>query len=97
MNRGILLHPNDTVATLLAPAKCGDRFMITDTAGVECGYITVTEEIPFAHKVAVKTMRQGDRVIKMNVTIGVATSEILPGSYAHVHNIESIEGRRAVK
>ena len=97
MKQAILLDENDTVITLLAPATAGEKFAITDAAGRSCGEIIVTENVPFAHKVAIKVMRRGDKVIKLNTTIGLASNDIPAGSYAHVHNIVSIEGRRAVR
>jgi len=97
MKRCIMLNENDTVVTLLAAAEPGDVFVVTDASGAERGEITVTEAIPFAHKAAIKEMKSGDKVVKMNTVIGLASEDIPLGSYAHVHNIVSIEGRRAVK
>lgn len=97
MKRSIQLSPDDTVVTVLSPAKAGDTYSIVDVTGKECGQITLAEDIPFAHKAAVKEMRAGDKVIKMNVVIGEASKNISIGNYVHVHNVLSIEGRRGIK
>ena len=97
MKRCILLNANDTVVTLLSAAEPGDEFIVVDTASVTCGKIVVKEPVPFAHKVAIQEMKKGEKVIKMNIVIGLASEDIPVGTYAHVHNILSIEGRRAVK
>ncbi len=97
MKRSILLHENDTVITLLSAAEPGETFSVVDGSGTERETITAAEAVPFAHKIAIKEMKKGDKVIKLNTTIGLASEDIPVGSYAHVHNISSIEGRRGVK
>ena len=97
MNRCIRLNETDNVATLLSPAQNGDVFAITDSSGAQVGSITVCGTVPFAHKIALRTIEQGAHVIKLGSVIGVATATIGAGEHAHVHNIASIEGMRGVK
>lgn len=86
MNDVIYLHQRDSVATTikeLAPGaviRAGDRT------------VTVTEPIPFAHKVAVAAVKQGEAVYKYGEPIGLATADIPAGSLVHVHNVKSNRG-----
>ncbi len=88
----IIMNPQDNVATVLKKCIPGDKLIIADTEMKEVGNIMVTEEIPFAHKVCLQEIKEGDPVIKYGQVIGKAKSHILPGNYVHVHNVVSIAG-----
>ena len=51
--------------------------------------LVARDAIPFAHKMALRPVRPGERVIKYGVPIGSATGPIEPGMHVHVHNIRS--------
>lgn len=51
--------------------------------------ITVTSEIPKAHKVAVSLIKEGESVIKYKTPIGRATETIHPGDHVHSHNMST--------
>ncbi|HWR40370.1 MAG TPA: UxaA family hydrolase [Patescibacteria group bacterium] len=55
--------------------------------------LPVSERIPLGHKFAIKMIKLGEPIIKYGETIGLATKEIQPGQYVHVHNLESCRGR----
>lgn len=46
-------------------------------------------DIPIGHKLAIKTLKAGDTVIKYGVDIGRVVSDIEVGEHAHVHNIKT--------
>ncbi len=46
-------------------------------------------DIPIGHKLAIKTMRAGDTVIKYSTDIGKVVADIGVGEHAHVHNIKT--------
>lgn len=48
------------------------------------------EEIPIYHKVAIKSINKGEKVIKYGQVIGIATVDILQGAHVAHHNIESL-------
>ena len=51
--------------------------------------VTVTQDIPIGHKVALKDMAAGDTVYKYGIDIGKAVAPIKTGQHAHVHNIKT--------
>ena len=46
-------------------------------------------DIPIGHKLAIKSMQQGDTVIKYGTDIGKVVENIGTGEHAHVHNIKT--------
>jgi altronate dehydratase len=83
----IVISARDNVATALDALEVG---RILDVAPTR---ITVTEPIPRGHKIALRTIRAGDEVIKYGSAIGTATADIAPGAHVHTHNVASDRGR----
>ena len=77
MNDYIIIHKADNVAVVLRPHKKGEV-----VEGV-----TLLEDIPQAHKVALKDIKKGENIIKYGNPIGHATSDIKPGMHVHVQNV----------
>lgn len=50
---------------------------------------TAASDIPIGHKLAIKSLKQGDTVIKYGVDIGKVVADIGMGEHAHVHNIKT--------
>ncbi|UCD81523.1 MAG: UxaA family hydrolase, partial [Desulfobacterales bacterium] len=74
------INAKDSVAVAFRQIKAGDSL----DAGV---HIKVRENIPMAHKIAIKQIEQGEKVIKYGQPIGIATEKILAGSWVHTHNL----------
>lgn len=51
--------------------------------------LQLCQDVPFAHKVAVRPISKGDAVLKYGVPIAFATADILAGEWVHTHNVES--------
>ncbi len=49
------------------------------------------EDIPLGHKIALKDIKTGEKVIKYGRPIGVATKDIKTGEHVHTHNLKSIK------
>ena len=77
MNDYIIIHESDNVAVVLRPFNKGEV-----VAGV-----TLLEDIPQAHKVALRDIQSGEDVIKYGSPIGHATELIKKGMHVHTHNI----------
>ena len=77
MNDYIIIHQTDNVAVVLRPFKKGEV-----VEGV-----TLLEDIPQAHKVALKPIAVGENIIKYGSPIGHATSDIKPGMHVHTQNV----------
>jgi len=52
--------------------------------------LTVLEDIPFGHKIALKNLQKGDKVVEYGEIIGVATQDIPKGAHVHIHNLRSL-------
>ncbi|HSV83046.1 MAG TPA: UxaA family hydrolase [Ramlibacter sp.] len=90
MTRCIVLHRSDNVATLIDPAREGDRCALQ---GEGEGQVTARQDIAFGHKVCVADIAAGAPVRKYGQVIGLATREIRRGEHAHVHNFDSARAR----
>jgi altronate dehydratase len=84
----ILSHPKDNVATARSPIKSGTSLPIS-----EAKKIIAEEDIPFAHKIALRGIPRGGAVIKYGERIGRAIREIKAGELVHIHNVVGERGR----
>jgi hypothetical protein len=86
--RGIRLQPADNVAITTDETAAGR----TLDAGGEL--VTVRQDIPRGHKVALVGMAAGDPVRRYGQIIGFAGTDIAAGDHVHVHNVEYREFER---
>lgn len=86
-------HEKDKVAVIFAEnVKKGTEVTVKDKKGNTCR-MTVNDDIPFGHKIAVRPISAGEEILKYGEAIGVATKEIAPGDYVHIHNLDSQRAR----
>lgn len=85
----IILNEKDNVATALVNLPKGFEIL---NASIE-GVITCLEDIPKGHKVALKSFKEGDDVIKYGASIGRLTKDVNPGELVHVNNLVSKRGK----
>ncbi|MEX3073501.1 UxaA family hydrolase [Vibrio alginolyticus] len=83
MNSLIKIHPADNVAVALKDLSAGDTVVVDDQE------ITLLEDIPQAHKVALKTFNQDELVIKYGCPIGHALRTIEYGYRVDQDNIRT--------
>jgi altronate hydrolase len=50
--------------------------------------ITVRSQVQAGHKVAARAIKKGEPILKYNVTIGFAATDITAGTFVHSHNME---------
>jgi hypothetical protein len=79
----LVIHPKDNVGVALENLEKGDHVQGID----------IQEHIKFAFKVALRTIHDGEEVLKYGEPIGVATEEISEGQMVHVHNMRSVRAR----
>jgi altronate dehydratase len=84
----VLTHPDDNVVTAKSVIRAGT---LVEFAGGK--KIRVREEIPFAHKIALRKIPKGGAVIKYGERIGKATRVIQPGEMVHIHNVVGERGK----
>jgi hypothetical protein len=83
----VVTGDRDNVATALEPLEPGRRVDGTNA------WITVTEPIASGHKVALRSIRTGEAVIKYGSPIGLAICDIRAGAHVDIHNVASSRGR----
>lgn len=86
---GIMLHPDDNVATLIKEIDEGEEVSIFSDKGEIVNIIIAAEPIPQNHKISLQTIKNGADVVKFGEVIGRATQLIQEGDHVHVHNVES--------
>ena len=82
----IRINQEDNVAVALRPIAKGETLVIGDIS------VTVSEEIPQGHKVALKPVKAGEEVVKYGFRIGFAKEDINTGQWVHVHNLKTALG-----
>jgi altronate dehydratase small subunit len=93
LNLALKVNDKDNVATIFANGITdGTQVEVRDKRG-NSQVLTVHGDIPYGHKIALTQIHVGEQITKYGEEIGVATKEIQPGDYVHVHNLDSIRGR----
>jgi hypothetical protein len=82
------IHAGDDVATLLGDAQPGAIVVVRgDGKAVE---VSTTQAVQSGHKIALRTLVEGDRIVKYGFPIGEATRPIAAGEWVHLHNCRSL-------
>ena len=87
MSHILQIHPDDNVAVALEPLKSGE------TLETSAGTVTLREDIPQGHKLALMDIPSGAAVVKYGFPIGHATQAIHVGDWVHSHDLAtSLDG-----
>lgn len=83
MMKMLHIHPNDNVAVALADIGKGEA--------VELNGVTVTaaEDIGRGHKMALRDLAEGEKIVKYGYPIGHASCAVKAGEWVHVHNVKT--------
>lgn len=86
---GLLAHKGgDAVAVAVRDLTPGEvHVAFLDDGGQRS--VTVKQDVPLGHKVALVDIPEGGEVIEYGQRIGLARSAITTGDYVHVHNLRS--------
>ena len=80
----IVLNPKDNVAVVLREVAPCESLQIGD------GKVTALNRIPYGHKIARRDIPEGGLILKYNMAVGRASSDIPKGGHVHVHNVVSV-------
>lgn len=81
------IRPDDTVAVALRDLSAGEAIQGPDRV------ITVRDDVPAGHKVALRSQSAGEEVVKYGFGIGHLTAAVAPGTWVHTHNLATaLEG-----
>jgi hypothetical protein len=94
LKRALQISTDDNVAVSLEDVAAGDAVaLVADPAEKgQHGDIDAVEDIPFAHKMALEELEQGDVVVKYGLPVGRMTQRVARGGLVHVHNLQSERG-----
>lgn len=87
----IVMNNADNVATVTKNIHSGEEIFF-QAAG---GEVTVhaIDAVRSGHKVAIKNIDKGGKIIKYGEVIGKATVPVAAGQHVHIHNLEGCRGR----
>lgn len=81
--RLLCLHPKDNVLILLAGIKADEPVHI------EGKTVKLARSLSLGHKLARRSIRAGEKVLKHGAAIGTATRDIAFGEHVHLANLKS--------
>ena len=79
----IRVHASDDVAVAIRTVTAGEAI---DVGGER---LTLQEDVPAGHKIALRAIDADEPVAKYGFTIGVATQAIARGAWVHSHNLRT--------
>ncbi len=90
MTHGILMHePDDDVGVAVDDLKAGTEVAAVTLEGAPAGTVTLVDDVPLGHKVAMRDIVDGKDVIEYGRVIAVAFHGAPRGAHVHVHNIKT--------
>jgi len=96
MINAMIIDEKDNVAVAIEPIEKGDTVCYKKNSFVE-SFIAL-ENITIYHKMAVKDILKGEKIVKYGEHIGEAKADIKKSEYVHVHNVggvrENLGGER---
>ena len=90
MAKAIQIDDSDNVATVASEVSKGERVEVLSPDGSVLMMPETLGDVPFGHKIALKSIARGEDVVKYGEVIGVASAEIKVGEWLHTHNVESV-------
>ena len=91
MEHSILMHEaEDDVGVAIVDLKTGGEAEAVTVEGQRVDTVSIKEDIPLGHKVAMRDLPEGKEVIEYGRPIGQATKAIAKGAHTHIHNLKSI-------
>ncbi len=91
MSYGFLIHgETDDVGVAVRDLKAGE--IVTGVTQKDRQEVTLTlrQDVPLGHKLALRDKQSGDTIVKYHEVIGRAVTAIQKGDHVHVHNIKSV-------
>jgi (2R)-sulfolactate sulfo-lyase subunit alpha len=86
-----LIHdPSDDVAVVIRDVLSGEVILIKAMNGQDLASVTACENVPLGHKISIRDIKNGNKIVKYGHAIGVATQFIPAGAHVHIHNIQSL-------
>lgn len=87
----LLVHnPEDNVGVVvIEDLKAGTDMLCVITKTNETFHLTVNDDVPIGHKVALRDLKAGDTAIKYGEDIGKMVADARKGSHVHTQNLKT--------
>jgi altronate dehydratase small subunit len=79
----LALHTNDNVVICIRSLSAGEEVLIDGQPA------KMAVALGIGHKIARRTIREGEPIVKYGIIIGTATADIPRGDHIHTHNMKS--------
>ena len=90
MKKGILLHEaDDDVGVATMDLTAGETIQALTLEGDPVTEVEIVDDVPLAHKVAMRALDAEESVIEYGRAIGLASAAIGRGAHVHTHNLQS--------
>ncbi|GIN93008.1 hypothetical protein J6TS1_16870 [Siminovitchia terrae] len=90
MEHSILIHkPEDHVGVAVRDIDSGETVVGLITENNDLYEVKVIHKIPLGHKVALKSVSDGEPILIYGSNCGLALDAISKGEHVHVHNMVS--------
>ena len=90
MKKGILLHEAaDDVGVATMDLAAGETVQALTLEGEPVADVQLADDVPLAHKVAMRAMDADHDLIEYGRAIGSTSTAIVMGAHVHTHNLRS--------
>jgi hypothetical protein len=79
----VQLSPHDNIVVLARSVPAGEAIVVGGRT------VVMSEPLGLGHKLALRPIAAGEKILKYGVPIGSATRGIEPGEHVHLHNMKS--------
>ena len=91
MRHHFLVHnPGDHVGVAVDAIEAGQQvygIVLADDSQTDA--ITARGNVPLSHKIALRSLAAGERVIEYGLPVGVLKEAVTVGDYVHTHNMKT--------
>jgi (2R)-sulfolactate sulfo-lyase subunit alpha len=81
---------NDSVGVAVEDIRAGEEVQGAIMHGGDGFQVQSISDVPLGHKIALKPIASGEKVLEYAEVIGFATQPIRAGEHVHVHNVRSL-------
>ena len=89
MRNAMIIDAKDNVAVVVEPITAGDIVFWEDPNG-EKKQLAAQTDVPIYHKIAIRPILCGEKIVKYGEHIGEAACDIPAGTHVHVDNVRSV-------
>jgi altronate dehydratase small subunit len=79
----IRLSDKDNVGVAVHDIAAGGPVVLVELS------LTARDPVPLGHKIALRHIKAGEKILKFGVPVGSATVDIPAGGHVHMHNVKS--------